>query len=109
MVFAIALFGAGKSKGRARSWFRHPQLLGVTLWGFAHLLVNGDVASIVLFGGLIAWANANMQIINLREGAWTRPAPGPLKGDLRLLLIALVLYAVIGGIHAWLGVWPFPR
>lgn len=109
MLFAVVLFGAGKSKGRARSWFRHPMLLGVTVWGVAHLLVNGDVASVVLFGGLIAWANADMQIINLREGPWVRPEPGPVSGDVRLLVIALVLYAVIAAVHAWLGVWPFPR
>lgn len=108
MIAAVALFGAGKSKGRARAWFRHPMLLGVTVWGFAHLLVNGDVASVVLFGGLIAWANANMQIINLREGPWQRPEPGPVSGDLRLLGITLVVYAVIAALHAWLGVWPFP-
>jgi uncharacterized membrane protein len=109
MIVAVALFGAGKSKGRARSWFRHPMLLGVTVWGFAHLLVNGDIASLVLFGGLIAWANVNMQIINLREGPWQRPEPGPFSGDLRLLGITLVVYAIISAVHAWLGVWPFPR
>lgn len=108
MIAAIALFGAGNSRGHARAWFRHPMLLGVTVWGFAHLLVNGHMAAVVLFGGLIAWANVHMQIINQREGPWARPAPGPWTGDLRLLAIALVVYAVVAGVHAWLGVWPFP-
>ena len=35
---------------------KHPQLTGVKIWALAHLAVNGDVASVVLFGGLLAWA-----------------------------------------------------
>jgi uncharacterized membrane protein len=109
MIAAIALFGAGSSKGRARSWFRHPMLLGVTVWAFAHLLVNGHLAAIVLFGGMIAWSNVHIAIINAREGPWQRPEPGPVSGDIRLIVITLVVYAVISAIHAWLGAWPFPR
>lgn len=109
MLVAIALLGMGKSKGRARSWFRHPMLMGVTVWAFAHILVNGDLASLVLFLGLAAWANVHMAIINAREPHWERPAPGGAVGDLRLLVITLVVFAIIAAIHAWLGVWPFPR
>lgn len=109
MLFAIALFGMGKSKGRARAWFRHPMLMGVVVWALAHLLVNGDLAAIVLFGGLAVWALVNMALINARDGAWVRPEPGPASGDIRLVVITLVVYAVVSGIHAWLGVWPFPR
>lgn len=109
MLVAIALMGMGQSKGRARAWFRHPMLMGVTLWAFAHILVNGDLASLVLFIGLAAWANVHMAIINAREPHWERPAPGSLAGDLRLVAITLVLFAIITAIHTWLGVWPFPR
>ncbi len=108
MLFAVALFGMGSSKGRARSWLRHPMLTGVVVWGIAHLLVNGDVTSLILFGGLSAWAIAEMLVINAREPAWMRPEPGPVSGDVRLVVISLVLYGVIAGIHAWLGYWPFP-
>jgi uncharacterized membrane protein len=108
MLFAIALFGMGKSKGRARSWFRHPMLMGVVVWAAAHLLVNGDLAALILFGGLATWALVNMAMINARDGAWTRPVPGTASGDLRLVAITVVAYTVISGIHAWLGVWPFP-
>ncbi len=108
MLFSVALFGAGKSKGRARSLMRHPQLTAVVIWAGAHLLVNGDVASLVLFGGLAVWALVNMVLINARDGAWVRPEPGPLKGDLRLAIIALVLYGVIAAIHTWLGYPVFP-
>jgi uncharacterized membrane protein len=109
MFFAVALTGAGQSKGRARSWLRHPMLTGVLVWAVAHLLVNGDRASLILFGWMAVWAVASMVLINAREPVWVRPAPGPWTGDLRLLLIAAVLYALIAAVHAWLGYWPFPR
>jgi len=108
MFAAIALFGFGASKGRARSWLRHPMLTGVLVWAVAHLLVNGDSLSIVLFGGLGVWAVAEMLVINAKAGPWVRPEPGPAKGDIRLILITLVLYGIISAIHAWLGYWPFP-
>ena len=109
MLVAIALLGMGQSKGRTRSWFRHPMLMGVTVWAFAHLLVNGDLASLILFLGLAAWANVHMAIISAQEPHWERPVPGSAVGDLRLLAITLVLYAIITAIHTWLGAWPFPR
>ena len=108
MLAAIALMGMGKSKGRARSWLRHPMLTGVVVWGLAHLLVNGDMASLLLFGGLTVWAVVEMLVISAKEGPWMRPQPGPVAGDVRLIVITLVLYAVIAAVHTWLGYWPFP-
>ncbi len=52
MLVAVAVFGMGMSKGRARAWLRHPMLTAVVIWAVAHLLVNGDLASILMFGGL---------------------------------------------------------
>lgn len=107
MFLAIALFGAGSSKGRARSLFRHPMLLGLTTWAIAHLLVNGDLTSLILFGGLGLWAIATILIINRAEPAWTRPEAGPILGDIKLFVITTVLYVVITLIHGWIGPSPF--
>jgi uncharacterized membrane protein len=109
MLFAVALMGAGRSKGHARAWLRHPMLTGVIVWALAHLLVNGDVASLVLFGWLGAWAVASILVINARDPVWVRPEPGPLSGDVRLVIITLVIYAVIATVHTWLGYFPFAR
>jgi len=108
MLAAVALLGMGTSKGRARARLRHPMLTGVLVWGVAHLVVNGDVASLILFGGLAVWSVVEMLTINAAEGPWQRPEPGPVSGDIRLVVITLVAYAVIAAIHAWLGYWPFP-
>jgi len=103
MLIAVALMGLGSSKGRLRGLTRHPMLLGVKVWALAHLMVNGDLASIVLFGGMLGWAVAQMIMINRAEPDWTRPEPGPLAGDIKLGVITLVLFGVIAAVHTWLG------
>ncbi|MBB5517041.1 putative membrane protein [Rubricella aquisinus] len=107
MLFVIMLFGMGGSKGRMRSWFRHPMLMGTALWAISHLIVNGDVASIILFGGILIWAVLEIRLINRAEPNWTAPEPGPAKGDVKLVVISLVLYVIIALIHGWIGPSPF--
>lgn len=108
MLVAIALFGLGSSKSPLRGRLRHPMLLGFALWAALHLLVNGDVAALVLFGGLLLWALVEIPVINAREPAWEPYRGGTTAGTVRLVLISVVLYGIITAIHAWLGVWPFP-
>jgi len=108
MLGAVALFGVGNSKSHARQWFRHPMLYGFATWAVAHLLVNHDLASILLFGGLLVWAIAEVMLINKQEAGVTRYTGGSLKGDLKLAAISIVLYLVIIALHIWAGVWPLP-
>lgn len=103
MVLAVLLLGMGSSKGKMRAWLRHPMLWGVVVWGVAHLLVNGDLPSVILFGGMILWALLQMVLINRAVTDWTRPEPGPISGDVRLIVITAVVFTVIVGIHSWLG------
>ena len=108
MLVAVVLLGMGSSKGKMRTWLRHPMLTGVLVWAVAHLLVNGDRPSLLLFGSMGLWAIVEMVIINAKDGPWKRPEPGPLRGDLQLVVTSLVAFAVIAAIHTWLGVYPFP-
>ncbi len=107
MLVALFMFGAGSSRGWVAAKVRHPMLWGMVIWAGAHLLVNGDVASLILFGGLGLWALVQMVLINRGEGAWDRPEPGPFSKDIKNFVIALVLYALITGVHIWLGYSPF--
>ena len=107
MLLAVALFGLGSSKSRLRSKMRHPMLTGVVVWAVAHLLVNGDTASFILFGWLAIWALAEMVVINRAEPDYTPYEGGSKAGDIRLAVISLVVYGVISGIHIWLGYNPF--
>lgn len=107
MLVAVFVYGMSATTGRLRGRMRHPQLTAVKIWAVAHLLVNGDLASVVLFGGLLIWAVLEVIVIN-RSQDWVRPEPGPAKKDVVLVIITLVMFAAIAGIHMWLGVRPFP-
>lgn len=103
MLVAIFLMDAGRVRGIVAAKLRHPMLSGVVVWAVAHLLVNGDLASLVLFGGLGIWALVQMAAINHAEGPWSAPAKGPIIKDAKLAVLALVLYAIIAVVHDWLG------
>ncbi|MEO9824646.1 MAG: NnrU family protein [Paracoccaceae bacterium] len=107
MIVAVALMGVNSSKSRFRGKLRHGMLSGVVVWAAAHLLVNGDIASIVLFGGLAIWAIAQMLILNRTTEADPPFEDGTAAGDIKLLVITLVLYVIISGVHTWLGYLPF--
>ena len=111
MVFAVWVFGSSQFKG-AKVWpatkWRHPQLTSVKIWAVAHLLVNGDLASIILFGAMLGWAVVEVIVINRSEPDWTPPPPAPARKRYFLAAITIVAFVVIAGIHIWLGVSPFP-
>ena len=108
MVIAVILMGLSNSTSRFRGLMRHPMLAGVGTFSIAHLLVNGDLASVILFGGLFVWALLQGLLINLAEPDWTKPEPGDLKGDIKLLVISAVILLVASFIHNWLGYPVFP-
>ncbi len=106
MLIAFFLFGMSATTGRLRGVMRHPMLTAVKVWALAHLLANGDLASIILFGGMMAWAVVSVILIN-RSGPWDRPTPGDAKKDILLVVITLVMFSLAAGIHTLLGVSPF--
>ena len=110
MLLAVFLIGAKNAKSSARHFVRHPMLAAVKVWALAHLLVNGDLASILLFGGMLAWAVVAMIGSSRRDGAWERPAKGTRAGLIRHVVVTVAVFAVIVGIHGpLLGVYTFPR
>lgn len=107
MLIAVFLLGVGNVPGVVRTKMRHPMLGSVKVWALAHLLVNGDLASIVLFGGMLAWAVVNLILINKAEPTWQRPVAGPVRNDLIYGVVSLLLFVAITFVHTWLGVSPF--
>lgn len=108
MLGAFYLFAASGMKTRVASSFQHPQLAGMVLFTLAHLLVNGDWPSFVLFGGLLIWAIAEMVLISAQDRDWKPAHPLPAwKTDLRALVGALVVMVVVMLIHNWLGYRPW--
>jgi uncharacterized membrane protein len=111
MLLALWTFGSSAAKG-AKVWpankIRHPQLTAVKIWAVGHLLVNGDLASVILFGGLLAWAVVSVILINKAEPDWAAPETAGRPTLIRLTVITLVLFVLIALVHTWLGYYPFP-
>jgi len=110
MFVALLLFIASGVPTNIKRVLRHPQLTGVAVWAGAHLLANGDSRSLVLFGGLGVWALVAIAVIKRGEGAWQKPVPLLISAELKLVVAAIVVYAVLFFVHPWIsGVSPMPR
>jgi hypothetical protein len=62
----------------------------------------------VLFGGLLAWAVAEVIVINRAQREWVRPAWGGTGAEVKAVAGTVVVFAAIAWVHWWLGYWPFP-
>ena len=107
MLFAFYLYAASGMKTRITRVIRHPQLTAIKVWAVAHLLVNGDLAAMVLFGGLLAWAVVSVILINRATPGWTRPPVAPARKEAMAVVGTLVVVGVVMAIHNWLGVQPW--
>lgn len=103
LAIAFLLMAVSQRNSRLRLFIRHPQLTGVALWGFSHLLLNGDNRSIVLFGGMLLWALIEIIAISKREGAWIKAEPPSWGAEVVTAIIAAVTVAVVVYIHPWLS------
>ncbi|MEP2682664.1 MAG: NnrU family protein [Sulfitobacter sp.] len=108
VLIALYFTSPGPSKGAIFYKMRHPMLTGFALWAIAHLMVNWDPASFVLFGGLLVWALVEMVVINRAEPDWTPNPKGSIAKDGMFLVASVVLMAVIGYVHGMVGPSPFP-
>ncbi len=107
MLLAFYLYAASGMKTRITARIRHPQLTAVKAWAVGHLLVNGDLASVILFGGLLAWAVGSVILINKATPRPAPPAPAPMGKEIGAAVGAVVVMGVVALIHTWLGYYPF--
>lgn len=85
---------------------QNPQLIGFKTWTIAHLLVNGDLASIILFGWLLVWAVVEV-IASKRTPSLVDRSTAPISSPVVHLALVLVVFAIVASIHTWLGYNPF--
>lgn len=105
MLPVFVLLAAAYLPGRIKSVVRHPMLLAVKLWAFAHLLVSGRLAQLLLFGSLLAWAVVDRFSVKHRgaEPPAAAATAGFSTNDGIALVIGLVAYVfmLLWG-HTWL-------
>jgi uncharacterized membrane protein len=104
---AFVLVAAAYLPGRIKAFAKgHPMLLGLKVWAVAHLLANGDLGSILLFGSILAWAVAARISVKRRDEAAAHGAPAALGGwrnDILALVIGTLAYGVfVVWLHPWL-------
>lgn len=108
MLPVFTLLIATYVPSRIKRIVKHPMLLAIKFWAFAHLLANGDLASMVLFGSFLAYAIVDRISMKYRPApANLGPAP-PLVNDLACVVLGLGIYvAFVLWLHAaWIGVAP---
>jgi uncharacterized membrane protein len=96
-LIAFVCLGIFIFRGTFRQSLRFPLAIGVTFWATGHLLANGDLASLILFGGMLAYA-----ILYIAAGLLNgvRPSPDVRAGhDLLSVLIGVAFYGVMTQLH----------
>jgi uncharacterized membrane protein len=96
MLPAVILVIASYIRGRIYTTLKHPMLTGIKLWAAAHLLANGDLGSIVLFGSFLAWAVFDRISLKHRSDAGAPPIPvGGPGNDLIAIAVGIVAYLAL--------------
>lgn len=112
MVPAFVLLLAAYLPGRIATATKHPMLVAVKIWATVHLLANGTLADLLLFGGFLAWAVVDRISVKRRSGGASGPPARPAKpvNDAIAIVAGLALWALfVFGAHRWLfGVAPLP-
>ena len=94
---SIVCIAAAYSPGYIKKKLKHPMLVGVKLWAFAHLLANGDLGSIVLFGSVLAWAVVDRISLKRRVDPGAPPIPiGGWKNDVVAVIAGTLVYLALG-------------
>lgn len=96
VLIAVILIVASYVRGSIFRRLKHPMLIGVMLWALAHLLVNGDLGSIILFTGILLWALVDRVSLHYRSDPGAPPIPaGGVMNDLIAVVVGVALYLLL--------------
>ncbi|CAN5789072.1 NnrU family protein [soil metagenome] len=95
----VALAAAYAPPSRIKSVLRHPMLVAVKAWALSHLLVNGDLGSLLLFGGLLAWAVYDRIAVKRRGDAGGPTIASYGRNDALVVILGSVGYVAILWLH----------
>jgi len=105
LIPVFVLFIAAYMPGRIKTATKHPILLATKLWAFAHLMTNGMLADVILFGSFLIWAVADRISMKHRTARIIPGAPAGKANDVIVVVVGLGLYvAFVLWLHArWIG------
>lgn len=96
MLISVILLTAVFIPSHIKAWTKYPALGSVKIWAFAHLLANGDLGSILLFGSFLAWAVYARINAKGRKDEIMPVAPAGWGNDVIVMVIAVVAYLALG-------------
>ena len=93
VIFVVAAY----IRGDIARVLKHPMLVGVKLWALAHLISNGDLGSIILFGSILGWAVFDRITLKRRSDPGAPPIPyGGRINDIVAVVVGTLLYLALG-------------
>ena len=98
----VSLACMGKRPGRIKGFLKHPMLVAIKLWAFGHLLANGDVAGMLLFGTFLAWAVVDRIAVKRRGDLGAPAMPRFTRADGVALLAGSAAFVLMFWAHRYL-------
>ena len=93
IIFVVAAY----VRGDIARVLKHPMLVGVKLWALAHLISNGDLGSIILFGSILGWAVFDRITLKRRSDPGAPPIPyGGRTNDIIAVAVGTLIYLALG-------------
>ena len=104
MWFSFVLLVAAYVPSRIRDKAKHPMLAAIKIWALAHLIANGDLAGLILFGGFLAWAVYDRISVKKRGALGPLGAKhGGMTQDISVVVVGTLAYlAMFRWGHPWL-------
>lgn len=104
MPVALVVLMSAFFPGAIKKWLKHPMIVAIQIWAVAHLFANGDLASVLLFGGFFAYGVINRIGAGRRDEHMPVPAAGAARrNDLVAVVAGVALYAAFVAVaHEWL-------
>jgi uncharacterized membrane protein len=96
MLIASILIAAYIVPSQIKAWTKHPLILAVKIWAFAHLLINGDLGSMLMFGSLLAWAIFAFASARRRKDVVLPRAPDGWLNDGIVIVLGIAIYLALG-------------
>lgn len=100
MWFAfVALACVNPAPGKIRGWLRHPMLVAIKIWALAHLLANGDLGGMLLFGSFLAWAVFDRVAVKKRGDFGAPRLASFTRADAIALIVGTAAYVAMILLH----------